>query len=106
MAIKTDLVSSPAALDSIMDFENHFTLKLRLSKIAISLFEVWRTQYECTVWFGCIHTNLPKPCSVVAMCPPYFKKAYGIPGLHKTTGLIILCQITIEMLLIYSIIQI
>ena len=43
----------------------------------ISLFEVRPTWYECTVWFGCIHTNLPKPKSVVALCPPYLKKAYG-----------------------------
>ena len=25
---------------------------------------------------GCIHTNLLKPYSVVALCPPYLKKAY------------------------------
>ena len=27
--------------------------------------------YKCTVWFGCIQTNLPKPNNVVVLCPPY-----------------------------------
>ena len=43
---------------------------------SMSLFEVWWTGLECTVWFWCIHTNLPKPYSVVALCLPYLKKAY------------------------------
>ena len=31
----------------------------------------------CLVWVYSIHTNLPKPY-VVALCPPYLKKAYEI----------------------------
>ena len=29
-----------------------------------------------------MRTNLPKPYSVVALCPPYLKKAYGAALVH------------------------
>ncbi len=43
---------------------------------SIGLFEIWWALQECTVWFGCLQTNLPKPNSVIGVCPPYFKMAY------------------------------
>ena len=52
----------------------------------------WWTLYQCMhclvwvytdkftntkQWFGCTQTNLPKPNSVKAVCPPYLKMAYN-----------------------------
>ena len=36
----------------------------------ISLCEVWWTPCECTVWFGCIKKNLPRPNSVQCLHTP------------------------------------
>ena len=57
-------------------------MKSKKPSVTISLYEVWWPLQQCTVWFGCIQTDLHKPYSACSSVSTISQNGFWNPLLH------------------------